>query len=265
MMVSEGLELFVDIVSNHNKNPSIEHYGCMVSLLSRCGDLDEAFRLIGTMPYNPDAQILGSRHSAYRTLEEYLSNQILKLQPDNACNYVATSNTYAAAGRWDEVQKVRQLMKEGGLRKVSGFGWIQIGEQFNVFVAGDKSHPETEKIYTTLALLRMETKGTYITNNKQYKHNTEAQNLQHGGLGTKNTNNQQRPSLKLSPKQRTHKNNQSCCNLRQNHRCNPQNSSHACRSNQIQCPNKATPHKHQQLIPSFTASTTTNPREPAAK
>ena len=117
------------------------------------------FRLSCRMPYNPDAQILGSRLSACREhnkieLEEYLSNQILKLQPDNSCNYVATSNTYAAAGRWNEVQKVRQLMKEGGLRKVPGFGWIQIGE-LNVFVAGDKSHPETEKIYTTLALLRM--------------------------------------------------------------------------------------------------------------
>ncbi|KAB2618718.1 pentatricopeptide repeat-containing protein [Pyrus ussuriensis x Pyrus communis] len=68
-----------------------------------------------------------------------------------------TSNTYAAAGRWDEVQKGRQLVKKGGLRKVPGFGWIQIGELLNVFVAGDKSHPETAKIYTTLALMRMET------------------------------------------------------------------------------------------------------------
>ncbi|KAM2193569.1 hypothetical protein ACFX1X_026489 [Malus domestica] len=161
MMVSEGLELFVDMVSNHNINPSIEHYGCMVSLLSRCGDLDEAFRLISTMPYKPDVQILGSLLAACREhnkieLEEYLSNQLLKLQPDNSGNYVAMSNAYAAAGKWDEVKKVRQLMKERGLRKIPGCSWIQVGEELNVFVAGDKSHPETEEIYTTLALLLME-------------------------------------------------------------------------------------------------------------
>ncbi|CAL2275084.1 unnamed protein product [Prunus armeniaca] len=161
MMVNEGLELFFDMVSSHNINPSIEHYGCVVNLLSRCGNLDEAFRLIGTMPYKPDAQMLGSLLAACREhnkieLEEYLSNQLLKLQPDNSGNYIAMSNAHAAAGRWDEVTKVRQLMKERGLRKIPGCSWIQIGEELHVFVAGDTSHPETEKMYMTLALLGME-------------------------------------------------------------------------------------------------------------
>lgn len=51
---------------------------------------------------------------------------------------------------------MRQLMKEKGLRKIPGCSWIQIGEELHAFVAADKSHPETEKIYMTLALLGIE-------------------------------------------------------------------------------------------------------------
>ncbi|KAM5547810.1 pentatricopeptide repeat-containing protein [Rosa sericea] len=157
-LVSEGLELLDDLLSNQTINPSIEHYGCVVNLLSRCGNVDEAFRLIVAMPYEPDAQILGSLLAACREqnnieLEEYLSDQLLKLEPENSGNYVAISNAYAVAGRWDEVKKVRQLMKEKGLRKIPGCSWIQIGEEIHAFVAGDKSHPETEQIYMTLELL----------------------------------------------------------------------------------------------------------------
>lgn len=160
-LVSEGLELLDDLLSNRNINPSIEHYGCVVNLLSRCGNVDEAFRLVIAMPCEPDAQILGSLLAACREqnnieLEEYLSNQLLSLEPENSGNYVAISNAYAVAGRWEEVKKVRHLMKEKGLRKIPGCSWIQIGEELHAFVAADKSHPETEKIYMTLALLGIE-------------------------------------------------------------------------------------------------------------
>lgn len=160
-LVNEGLELFVDMVSKHHLKPTREHYGCVVNLLSRHGNLDNAFRLVSTMPYEPDAHILGSMLAACRgrsetELEEYLSNMLIKLDPDNSGNYVALSNAYAASGRWDEVRTVRHLMKENGLMKTPGCSWIQIGGEFHVFVAGDKSHPKIEEISMTLALLAME-------------------------------------------------------------------------------------------------------------
>ncbi|XP_031248096.1 pentatricopeptide repeat-containing protein At5g55740, chloroplastic [Pistacia vera] len=160
-LVNEGLEIFVNMVSEHNVKPSMEHYGCVVNLLSRCGNLDEAFKVILTMPYKPDAKIIGSLISScgvhHETdLVEYLSKHIFQLEPDNPGNYVALSNAYAAAGRWEEVSKVRDLMKVKGLRKIPGRSWIQIGGEFHAFVAGDRSHPKTEELYATLALLGME-------------------------------------------------------------------------------------------------------------
>ncbi|KAK9268937.1 hypothetical protein L1049_000703 [Liquidambar formosana] len=157
-LVNEGLELFGDMISKHHVKPSMEHYGCVVSLLSRCGDLDEALQLILAMPFEPDAHILGSLLAACKEhhdieLGKYLSNHLFKLEPENSGNYVALSNAYATAGRWDEVSKLRDLIKEKGLRKSPGCSWIQIGGELNFFVAGDASHPNTEEIYMTLALL----------------------------------------------------------------------------------------------------------------
>ncbi|KAK1550565.1 hypothetical protein Q3G72_021107 [Acer saccharum] len=139
----------------------MEHYGCVVSLLCRCGNLDEALRLVVKMPYDPDAHIIGSLLAACRAhheieLADYLSKHLLQLEPENPGNYVAISNAYAAAGSWNEVSKVRDLMKEKGLRKYPGCSWIQIGEEVHVFLAGDRSHSNTKEIYAILASLGME-------------------------------------------------------------------------------------------------------------
>ncbi|XVF49255.1 hypothetical protein PTKIN_Ptkin03bG0253700 [Pterospermum kingtungense] len=159
--VNEGLEIFVDMVSKHHFWPSMEHYGCVVSLLSRSGHLAEALRLILAMPYEPDAHIIGSLLATCREhneieLGEHLSKYLLELEPDNSGNFVAISNAYAAAGRWDEVSEIRDLMKEKGLKKSPGCSWIQIGEKLHSFIAGDGSHPNTEEIQATLALLGMD-------------------------------------------------------------------------------------------------------------
>ncbi|KAK4853712.1 hypothetical protein QYF36_013460 [Acer negundo] len=160
-LINEGLELFCSMISKHRVNPSMEHYGCVVSLLCRCGNLDEALRLVVKMPYDPDAHIIGSLLAACRAhqeneLADYLSKHLLQLEPENPGNYVAISNAYAAAGSWNEVSKVRDLMKEKGLRKYPGCSWIQIGEEVHVFLAGDRSHSNTEEIYAILASLGME-------------------------------------------------------------------------------------------------------------
>ena len=58
------------------------------------------------MPFDPDARILGSLLAACREYQEikigeYVSKLLFELEPGNAGNLVALSNTYAAAERWD--------------------------------------------------------------------------------------------------------------------------------------------------------------------
>ncbi|XAR66954.1 hypothetical protein NMG60_11013351 [Bertholletia excelsa] len=160
-LVNKGLGLFVDMVNENHVKPSMEHYSCVVRLLSQYGNLDEALMLVLGMPFEPDAQVLGSLLAASREhqaieIAEYISELLFELEPCNSGNFVALSNTYAAARRWDEASRLRVLMKQRGVKKSPGCSWIQIGGELRVFVAGDISHSETEEIYSTLAFLERE-------------------------------------------------------------------------------------------------------------
>lgn len=160
-LVEKGFELFADMISKYQVKPSIEHYGCLLSLLSRHGNLDEALTLVLRMPFDPDEQILTSLLAACREHEEMeigerISGMLFELAPDYSGNFVALSNTYAAAGKWDEVSRVRVLMKEKGITKDPGCSWIRIGGELHVFVAGDVCHLKTKEILSMLALLGKE-------------------------------------------------------------------------------------------------------------
>ncbi|KAM7504897.1 hypothetical protein LguiB_003801 [Lonicera macranthoides] len=41
-------------------NPTLKHYTCMVDLLSRAGQLDEAYKVVKKMPLEPDSVIWGA-------------------------------------------------------------------------------------------------------------------------------------------------------------------------------------------------------------
>ncbi|KAK1413935.1 hypothetical protein QVD17_29672 [Tagetes erecta] len=159
-LITEGLEIFVSMVTEYDVAPSIEHYGCVVSLLSKCGKF-EAFRLVKNMPFKPDSRILGSLLVSCREHNEidiakHLAENLSKLEPNNSGNYTALSNAYAANEMWDEVSDLRSLMKEKGIKKNPGCSWVQIGKELHVFVANDRSHSQSDEIYAMLALLRRE-------------------------------------------------------------------------------------------------------------
>ncbi|KAB1224764.1 hypothetical protein CJ030_MR1G028614 [Morella rubra] len=124
-LVERGRELFSSMTSNHQIHPQLEHYGCMVDLLGRNGCVREAHALIRSMTMKPNAFLWGSLLSACRTygdveLAELAAKELINLETWNSGNYVLLSNIYAEEGRWDEVEKVRVLMKDKCVKKAPG-------------------------------------------------------------------------------------------------------------------------------------------------
>lgn len=160
-LVREGLVAFRDMISLYGMKPSSEHYGSVLTLLSRKGNVDGVLKLVQAMPIKPDARFLGSFLAACQEVKEtgvreHIAESLLRMEPDNAGNYIAVSNAHAALGRWSEASNTRNLMKEKGLTKNPGCSWIEIGLELHVFLAGDRSHLKSPEIYATLALLEME-------------------------------------------------------------------------------------------------------------
>ncbi|KAF9599902.1 hypothetical protein IFM89_001848 [Coptis chinensis] len=160
-LVEKGLQLYDAMTKVQGIAPRIEHYGCMVDLLSRAGRLEDAFSVIESMPMKPNEVVLGSLLAACRThgnisLAERLMGYLVESKPDSDSNYVVLSNMYAAAGRWDGVGKVRRTMKAHGITKRRGVSAIEIDCSFHEFMAGDKSHMDSEYIYAILDQLSLE-------------------------------------------------------------------------------------------------------------
>ncbi|CAL9171460.1 unnamed protein product [Musa hybrid cultivar] len=162
-LVHEGLK-FYDLMRKHYKlPPRVEHFGCLVDLLSRAGRLEEAVSTIESMPFRPNEVVLSSLLAACRVhgdiqLAERVTAYLLQLEPECDSNYVLLSNIYAADGQWDGVGAIRSKMKAIGVTKTPGCSSIEIGCEIHEFVAGDGSHPQSDYIYEMLDLLRYELK-----------------------------------------------------------------------------------------------------------
>ncbi|KAJ4958510.1 hypothetical protein NE237_025621 [Protea cynaroides] len=128
-MVLEGFHYFKSMSSLYGIAPTIEHYGCMVDLLSRASLLEEARKFIENMPIEPNSVIWGSLLSACRgqvELGQKVARQILKLAPDDKSVYVILSNIFADLGRWNDVKRVRTQMENAGIDKFPGCSSIEV-------------------------------------------------------------------------------------------------------------------------------------------
>lgn len=161
--VEEGRQLFLSMITTHGIMPNVAHYGCLVDLLGRAGQLKEALETISNMPMRPNSTVWGALLGAsrvYRNVEmaELAACRILELEPGNGACYVLLSNIYAKCNKWDEVQRVRKMMMDRGITKQPGCSLIEVHGEVHEFVAGDRSHLRSEDIYFKLEEMGRELK-----------------------------------------------------------------------------------------------------------
>eukprot|EP01018_Ginkgo_biloba_P013191 Gb_32451 [translate_table: standard] len=150
-LVDEGQQYFHRMSQYYHIAPAMEHYVCMVDLLGRAGHLNEARDFINKMPMKPDATVWTCLLGACRMhnnieLGESVAALLFELDPKSVAPYVLLSNIYSAAGRWDDSENVRSMMKDRGIKKKPGCSWIEVNKYVHAFLVGDKSHPQTENL-----------------------------------------------------------------------------------------------------------------------
>lgn len=158
-LLDEGWRFFNIMRNECNIEPTLEHYACMVDLLSRTGNLSKAYKFIKIMPIKPDATIWGALLCGCRIyhdvkLAERVAEYVFELEPENTGYYVLLANIYAEAEKWEEVRKLRERIGRKGLKKNPGCSWIEIKGKVNIFVSADGSHPQAKQIESLLKRLR---------------------------------------------------------------------------------------------------------------
>ncbi|KAJ4951440.1 hypothetical protein NE237_028272 [Protea cynaroides] len=151
-LVDEGQEWFYAMHHELGIAPKIEHYGCMVDLLGRAGLLKQAYEFIQAMPLTPHHGVWGALLGACKIhgnveLAEHAIRHLIELDPEDGGYLAIMSNIYANAGRWDDVAKVRKLMKEKGSLKLRGCSSIEVDSEIHEFGVKDTIHPRAKEIY----------------------------------------------------------------------------------------------------------------------
>ncbi|OMO65320.1 hypothetical protein CCACVL1_21555 [Corchorus capsularis] len=154
-LVDLGFEIFHSMTRDYGIEPQIEHYGCMVDLLSRVGRLQEAYDFIRSLKIAPDQVMLGAFLSACKIhgnleLGEQIARTLINDGVVDSSTYVLLSNVYASSGKWNEAAQIRAKMKEGGIQKEPGCSSIEVNNEIHEFLLGDIRHPQKEKIYKKL-------------------------------------------------------------------------------------------------------------------
>ncbi|CAM0912436.1 unnamed protein product [Alopecurus aequalis] len=144
-LVLEGWWCFDKMVKFYGLEPKAEHFGCMMDLLGRAGLLKDSENLIQNLQGKASPALWGTMVSASRTqsnskLGEFVGKKLIEMKSTEVGPYVLLSNIYAAEGRWDDVEKVREMMKENGVEKDVGSTLVGSSEpEFRLATEGSVS------------------------------------------------------------------------------------------------------------------------------
>lgn len=157
-LVGRGWFYFNMMVDKFNMDPILEHYACMVDLLSRAGKLYEARDFIEYAKIDHGMSLWRILLSACRNhrnyeLAAYAGEKLMELGCQDSSAYVLLSSVYTALGRPKDVENVRRMMRTRGVNKEPGCSWIELKDRVHVFVVGDQMHPQSKDIREELRML----------------------------------------------------------------------------------------------------------------
>ncbi|XP_008240808.2 PREDICTED: pentatricopeptide repeat-containing protein At2g35030, mitochondrial [Prunus mume] len=157
-LVGEGLKYFNELLRDGSIQVREDHYTCLVDLCGRAGRLKEAFNVLEKLGTKISASVWGALLAGCNVhgnmdIGKLAAEKLLEEEPEKAGTYLLLCNIYASSGKWREAAKIRMKMKEKGLKKQPGCSWIEVGNKVHVFVVGDKSHYQSELIYSLLCNL----------------------------------------------------------------------------------------------------------------
>ncbi|XP_010255448.1 PREDICTED: pentatricopeptide repeat-containing protein At3g29230-like [Nelumbo nucifera] len=123
-LIEEGRQIFSSM-KDLGISPKLEHYGCLVDLLGRNGQVEEAKLLVEGMPFEPDIAVWGALLGGCRVkgdlrLAEEVMERIDELKTNESGVYVLLSNIYASAGQWPKAVNAREKMEDKKIWKRTG-------------------------------------------------------------------------------------------------------------------------------------------------
>ncbi|CAN6462515.1 unnamed protein product [Victoria cruziana] len=160
-LLNEGCHYFKMMREDFGILPGIEHFTCMVDVLGRMGRLEKAEEFILENAIGQANAVWKASLSACSIhsnilIGERALGRLFELESCDDGSYVLLSNMWSTTRKWKNAADIRQLMRKKRMRKKPGCSWIVVKKEAHIFVMGDRSHLQTDVIYSSLASLAVE-------------------------------------------------------------------------------------------------------------
>ncbi|AES98329.2 putative tetratricopeptide-like helical domain, DYW domain-containing protein [Medicago truncatula] len=147
-MVNEAFNYFEIMQKEYKIKPVMDHYVCLVDMLVRLGQVQEAFDLIKKMDYKASEfiwsnLIVGCLSQGNLELGCDAAEKLLSLKPKDTETYKLLLNAYVSAGRYDDVSRVENIMREEKIGELKDWSWISIKDRVYSFQTNDKADIES--------------------------------------------------------------------------------------------------------------------------
>ncbi|KAF7082173.1 hypothetical protein CFC21_086054, partial [Triticum aestivum] len=120
-LVEGGMRLFSEMENKYTIQPTVQHCTSVVNMLGKAGMVDEAYELtskracLGSEPTVLRALLHASSVHANIRIAEIAAKKLLDLEPDNAHHFVTLMKMYENTGRFEDLEKVKKMMRDKGL------------------------------------------------------------------------------------------------------------------------------------------------------
>ncbi|KAI3955668.1 hypothetical protein MKW92_013730 [Papaver armeniacum] len=184
-LVKEGCKYFESMDNVYGITPDEDHYARFIDLLCRAGKISEANYLIQNLPFKPGAPIWEALLNGcwiHGNMEVGIqaADQLFQLTPQHDGTYILLANMYADAGRREDMEKVRMIMREQGVKKEPGCSWLEVANKVHVFLVDDTSHPQVHEVYTYLRELGVKMRKLgYVPDTKYVLHDMESEHKEY--------------------------------------------------------------------------------------
>ncbi|CAL0311177.1 unnamed protein product [Lupinus luteus] len=115
-LVEEGRRYF-KMIEQNGMEPRIQHYACLVYLVGKAGNLEEAYDIIKAMKLEPNVVVLGSflsackEHRQFEMAERVIEQVLTTAKPENDGGiFNLVCDLYVMGEKWEEAERVRKLM-----------------------------------------------------------------------------------------------------------------------------------------------------------
>lgn len=157
-LVNEGMNIISLFKDNYHVVPGLEHYTCVVDMLSHAGMFREAVDFVenNLQTYNTTAfsNILEAcMIQGDFSMAESVAEKMMKLKPRSSLPYIVLARTYGARCKWESMARMWRSMEHQGAKKVRECSWLCIKNEIHVFASEQLLHHGREATYAVLDLL----------------------------------------------------------------------------------------------------------------